>query len=105
MPTYEHKCEKCNHEWDDFYGMNDSVPDTCPSCGKKGGVKRLISAVAGRVAVQGRRETREHLQKQANEAKKKARTDENYLANALGEDKYHQSKLADKEVRENIKNL
>jgi putative FmdB family regulatory protein len=105
MPTYEHKCNKCGYEWDDFYKMSDPVPTICPSCNEEGFVKRLISAVPGRVVITGRGEMRQYLADEAAKAKKRARTDENYLANAIGEDKYHQSQLDKKIVNDNLKNL
>lgn len=105
MPTYPHTCLNCSHEWEEEYGMNDPIPTKCPNCGAEGQVKRLIAMVSGRVEVQGRHEMRAHLKKQSDEARRRARTDENYLANALGEDKYHQSKLDEKVVKDNLKNL
>ncbi|MFA5758938.1 MAG: zinc ribbon domain-containing protein [Clostridia bacterium] len=46
MPTYDHVCKSCGHEWEDIYSMRDDVPDICPKCNVKGQVKRLISGVA-----------------------------------------------------------
>jgi putative FmdB family regulatory protein len=105
MPTYEHICKKCSHEWEDTYGMKDPVPDVCPNCKETGCVQRLISAVSGRVEIQGRHETHQWLKKEARDAVKKANTDENYRANAYGEDRYHQDAVDRKVLDETLRNL
>ena len=87
MPTYEHKCEACGHEWEETYKMADPVPDTCPSCKEQGKVKRLISWSSGRVELTGN----EQIQKLRSEGKQMAKDmgkDEKKLANFIGEDKY-----------------
>ena len=45
MPTYEYKCEKCEHLFEKFQNMTDEPVKKCPKCGAK--VKRLIGAGAG----------------------------------------------------------
>ncbi len=47
MPTYEYKCEKCGHQFDEFQSMTDEPLSDCPKeeCG--GSVHRLISSGAG----------------------------------------------------------
>jgi len=88
MPTYEHVCEKCSHEWEDNYKMADPVPESCPKCKKKGGVKRLISWSSGKVELSGR----ELVQKLRADGKKMirdSRKNENMLANLVGEEKYN----------------
>lgn len=87
MPTYEHKCEACKHEWEDLYKISDPVPDECPNCHEKGQVKRLISWSSGRVELTGM----EGVQKAKEDGKKMAKEmgrDEKKLANFIGEDKY-----------------
>lgn len=93
MPTYEHCCEKCKHEWEEEYKMADPVPNTCPKCKVKGKVKRLISVCAGTVILTGK----ENVKKQWAEGKKiaaEAAKNENLLANLVGESTYHQKQLA-----------
>lgn len=93
MPTYEHQCEKCNHEWEDVYKMSDPIPDVCPNCEVKGHVKRLISWCAGTVILTGR----ENVIKHWNDGKKLAKEmnkNENKAANFIGEDKFHKNQLA-----------
>ena len=46
MPTYDYKCEACNHEWELFQSMNDSPVKRCPKC-KKQKAKRLMGLGAG----------------------------------------------------------
>lgn len=45
MPTYEYKCEKCHHQFEQFQKITDEPVKTCPACG--GVVKRLISGGGG----------------------------------------------------------
>ena len=45
MPTYSYKCEKCNHEFEQFQSMaNMHLPTTepCPSCQGEGTVIKTI---------------------------------------------------------------
>jgi putative FmdB family regulatory protein len=46
MPTYEYRCEKCGHEFEEFQSISAKPIKKCPKCGKLA-VKRLISAGAG----------------------------------------------------------
>lgn len=90
MPTYEHICNECKHEWEEVYGMNDQVPNICPKCKTTGKVKRLISWCSGNVVLTGR----ENVQKQWEEGKKIARQmkhSENIAANIIGEDKFEKT--------------
>jgi len=34
MPTYEYQCDGCQHNFDDFQGINDKPLRKCPKCGK-----------------------------------------------------------------------
>ncbi|MBN2226491.1 MAG: zinc ribbon domain-containing protein [candidate division Zixibacteria bacterium] len=45
MPTYQYKCTKCGHEFEEFQSMNDKPLETCPKCGGK--PERIISGGAG----------------------------------------------------------
>ncbi len=46
MPTYEYRCEKCGHEFEEFQSITSRPIRKCPKCGKNA-VHRLISAGAG----------------------------------------------------------
>jgi len=46
MPTYEYKCEGCDHKFEAFQYISEDPIKICPSCGASK-VKRLISAGAG----------------------------------------------------------
>lgn len=41
MPTYDYKCNACNHRWELFQSMSVRPVKACPSCGKKK-AERLI---------------------------------------------------------------
>jgi len=45
MPTYEYKCNSCNHTFELFQSMTAEPATECPEC--SGPVKRLIGAGAG----------------------------------------------------------
>ncbi|MEW6536316.1 MAG: FmdB family zinc ribbon protein [Candidatus Auribacterota bacterium] len=45
MPTYEYKCNSCDHTFELFQSMTADPVTKCPEC--SGTVKRLIGAGAG----------------------------------------------------------
>ena len=46
MPTYDYKCDACEHAWELFQSIKATPEKKCPSCGKKK-ARRLIGAGAG----------------------------------------------------------
>ncbi|HTV47351.1 MAG TPA: zinc ribbon domain-containing protein [Phycisphaerae bacterium] len=46
MPTYEYRCSKCGHEFEEFQSITAKPIRKCPKCGRMA-VDRLISAGAG----------------------------------------------------------
>jgi len=46
MPTYEYRCDNCQHEFEQFQSIKARPVRKCPECGKLG-VQRLIGAGAG----------------------------------------------------------
>ena len=46
MPTYEYRCEQCDHEFEEFQSITAKPIRQCPQCGKNK-VKRLIGKGAG----------------------------------------------------------
>ena len=46
MPTYEYKCDACDHEFELFQSIKAPAIRKCPECGKLK-VKRLIGIGAG----------------------------------------------------------
>ena len=51
MPTYDYKCEKCEHSFETLQGINDALLMKCPQCKKKS-LKRLIG-MGGRIVFKG----------------------------------------------------
>ena len=45
MPTYDYRCKKCGHRFEEFQKMTDPPLKQCPEC--KGPVERLIGGGAG----------------------------------------------------------
>jgi len=93
MPTYEHICTACQHEFELEYKMTDPVPTKCPSCNVDGNVKRQISGCSGKVELYGH-ELTQHLRAEGKKLAKEARRNEYLFANIAGETKYHQTELA-----------
>ena len=84
MPTYEHACKNCAHEWEDTYSIHAAVPNTCPNCKEEGHVKRLISGnVSATVILEGR-ELVEKLWKEGKDLARQARKDEKLAQNLYG---------------------
>lgn len=46
MPTYEYKCQACEHQFEKFQSITADPIKECPACGKKK-VKRLIGTGGG----------------------------------------------------------
>lgn len=45
MPTYDYKCQQCNHTFEYFQAMSDARLENCPEC--EGAVRRLVSGGTG----------------------------------------------------------
>lgn len=45
MPTYDYKCESCQHQFEAFQAISEKPLSVCPQCG--GSVNRVISGGAG----------------------------------------------------------
>src|SRR5262249_29664013 len=46
MPTYEYRCEACEHNFDEFQSINDKPLKKCPQCGRPK-LRRVLGAGAG----------------------------------------------------------
>jgi len=46
MPTYDYRCKKCSHTWEEFQSIKAPASKKCPEC-KKLQAERQISAGAG----------------------------------------------------------
>ena len=46
MPTYEYRCDQCDHAFEVFQRISDEPVRVCPECGKRR-VRRLISSGGG----------------------------------------------------------
>jgi len=46
MPTYDYRCQACQHEFERFQKMSDGLLRKCPECGKLK-LKRLMGIGAG----------------------------------------------------------
>lgn len=100
MPTYEHLCNSCKHEWEDTYSIKADPPKECPSC-KAEDVTRLISLGGKGVVELTGQDLVDKVKADAQQLKKDAASKEKVYANLLGEDRYQalQTKM-DKQRRE-----
>ncbi|AMV17951.1 FmdB family zinc ribbon protein [Planctomyces sp. SH-PL14] len=46
MPTYDYRCKKCDHVWEEFQSIKAPPSKKCPAC-RKQSAERQISAGAG----------------------------------------------------------
>ena len=46
MPTYDYKCEACQHQWEEFQSITAAPIKKCPKCGKSK-AQRQIGGGAG----------------------------------------------------------
>lgn len=46
MPTYDYRCNACEHQWEEFQPITAKPKRKCPECGKLK-AKRLIGTGAG----------------------------------------------------------
>ena len=53
MPTYDYRCNDCNHEFEMFQSIKAEAHKDCPQCGANGSVERLISAGNGGLIFKG----------------------------------------------------
>lgn len=94
MPTYEHLCKACEYEWEEVYRMTEDPPTVCPECGVEGQVKRLISLGPGPgIMRKTPGEIKAGIADETRAFKERARTDEKFRANHIGDDKYHERVL------------
>lgn len=84
MPTYEHECKACKHQWEETYSIHAAVPTVCPECKIDGQVQRLISGGGGvKVELHGK-ELVQQLWKEGKQLAKEARKNETLAANLYG---------------------
>lgn len=100
MPTYEHRCDTCKHEWEADYSIKADPPKECPEC-KAETVTRLISLGGKGIVELTGQELVEKVKADAQVLKKDAAAKEKVYANLLGEDRYQslQTKM-DQQKRE-----
>jgi hypothetical protein len=91
MITYEFLHRDCKHEWEMELSITAPDPDTCPACGGKENIVRLISGGSGKgkVELYGQ-DLVDWVKAEAKREVKEASRDANKYANMLGEDRYHQ---------------
>lgn len=94
MPTYDHVCESCQHEWEDSYSIKADPPKFCPKCNAET-VKRLISLSGKGIVELTGQDLIDKIKNDARELKKDMSKSANTYANLLGESRYHdmQTKL------------
>jgi putative FmdB family regulatory protein len=46
MPTYEYRCDRCEHEFEQFQSITAPPLEKCPACGKRA-LRRLLGTGGG----------------------------------------------------------
>jgi putative FmdB family regulatory protein len=46
MPTYDYRCDACEHQFEEFQSFSDKALVKCPACGKRK-LRRLFGTGAG----------------------------------------------------------
>lgn len=46
MPTYDYKCKKCSHLWEEFHSIKAAPSKKCPACGKNAAERQISSGGA-----------------------------------------------------------
>lgn len=88
MPSYDHLCNTCQHEWEEEYSIKADPPKACPKCAAET-VQRLISGGSGRGVVElTGHDLIDKVKADAQALKKEAAKSEKVYANLLGEQKY-----------------
>jgi putative FmdB family regulatory protein len=87
MPTYEHRCDTCLHEWEADYSIKVDPPKACPDC-KAETVTRLISLGGKGIVELTGHELVEKVKADGQALKRDAHAKEKVYANLLGEQKY-----------------
>ena len=41
MPTYDYKCDACNHQWEEFQSIKADPTKKCPKCGKSKALRQI----------------------------------------------------------------
>jgi putative FmdB family regulatory protein len=97
MPTYEYLCNhpECVGEFEEFHSITFKLEE-CPHCEVAGRgvqpVQRLISGGSGKgIMEKSFNELRESLPGDIAKIKQRASKDEKFLANLVGETKYHKN--------------
>ncbi len=103
MPEYEHLCHACQGNFEDFYSVHDPIPSKCPLCQVEGQIQRLISCRSKGKVEMSREELKKFIQNEAASAVQRARVDENYRANLIGEERYHNIQTAKDEDKRELK--
>ena len=94
MPTYTYLCEIHDEEFEEVHSIKIVLED-CPICKTKGldphTPKRLIAyAAPGKMELSGN-ELKEKTAQDIKEMRHRSRTDEKYLANIVGESRFHKN--------------
>lgn len=97
MPTYDFQCQACQNEFEDIIKMDDPFPN-CPKCNSTE-IKRLISyATPGKVEISADQIDAE-IKKGGQEILNKAASNENYMANLVGDGKYQNNTIQRQEAK------
>jgi putative FmdB family regulatory protein len=102
MPTYDHVCKSCGHEWEDIYSINTDPPKICPKCNVEAAVRVISYATPGKVELAGA-DLKQSIEAGGKDLLQRSLTDERLLANLVGEQRYETSVKAREKQRNEAK--
>jgi putative FmdB family regulatory protein len=103
MPSYDHECYKCGHQWELFYSINKEPPSECPKC--KGKARRVILTSPGGSVILTGHALKEHISEESMKVEKEVENNENFKANIIGEENYHNTQINTQKIGEELRQM
>lgn len=103
MPTYLHRADCCNQEFEDFYSIKADPPTLCPLCGAEGQITRLIHPGVGRGIVElTGHELKEKLWADGKKLAQEHASNETKYADFIGNKRYEAQSTIISQAYENL---
>ena len=105
MPTYQYRCQSCEHELELFQGITEAPKKKCPAC-KRRSLKRVIGPGAGLIFKGSGfylTDYRSDSYKKAAEAEKKGESPSSGAGDKAPESKSPEKKTPEKKTKEEKK--
>lgn len=101
MPLYDYGCKGCDNVWEVQHKIAEPGPEECPDCQSKE-IWKMISPVMGKVELSGR-DLKAKIKEDVRKIKSNMNSNENVMANMVGETKYNENQLMRDKLKKEIK--